>query len=64
MQTQFIGTKSAAELLQQSEPTVRRRSNDGELACQRTETGRRLFRLEDVMRLVASDAQKPGRGAR
>jgi len=51
--TSYVGTKQAAQMLRESEPTTRKRADIGELACTRTESGRRIFVKTDVLALAA-----------
>lgn len=55
----FTGTNGAARILKASPPTVHSLVDRGELPCERTETGRRIFRVKDVVALAEKRAEIP-----
>lgn len=53
----------AAAILNLSKATVRRYTEQGKLACQRTAGGQRRFRLSDVMALLEAASSQPSQSS-
>jgi hypothetical protein len=52
----FLGASGAAKILGVSIATVHALCDRQQLPCERTDTGRRVFRLEDVQKVAAQRA--------
>lgn len=64
MATRFLGTVDVALILRCSTEYVRQLERTGKLSAERTPSGRRIFRADEVARLAAKrDKQKRDRKA-
>lgn len=65
MAATFLGTVDVALILRCSTEYVRQLERAGKLSAERTPSGRRIFRADEVKRLAAErERQRRGRAAR